>query len=106
MLGVATSTLRHQIRNGKLAARKLGRDWVVDSDEVERYGEAHRRRPGPEPAPPAARSLAADLIRASSDLARAADLALAGNVAEAVDAAERQIRRLSEALTVMRSSKD
>ena len=36
-LGLAPSTLRHQIKNGKLAARKLSRDWYVTPEEVERY---------------------------------------------------------------------
>src|SRR5262245_21065267 len=37
MLGLKPSTLRHQIKNGRLAARKVGRDWLVDRAEVERY---------------------------------------------------------------------
>ena len=36
-LGVAASTLRQQVRNGKLRASKLGRDWHVAPKEVERY---------------------------------------------------------------------
>lgn len=36
-LGVADSTLRVQIRNGKLRATKVGRDWTVTPREVERY---------------------------------------------------------------------
>lgn len=36
-LGVAASTLRVQIRNGKLRAKKVGRDWTVTPKEVERY---------------------------------------------------------------------
>ena len=36
-LGLAASTLRVQIRNGKLKARKVGRDWTVSEREVERY---------------------------------------------------------------------
>ena len=36
-LGVAPSTLRRQIANGRLRARKLGRDWTVSEREVERY---------------------------------------------------------------------
>jgi excisionase family DNA binding protein len=42
-LGLAPSTLRHQIKNGKLAARKLSRDWYVTAEEVERYRAEHRR---------------------------------------------------------------
>jgi excisionase family DNA binding protein len=37
LLGLAPSTLRHQIRKGKLRAEKRGRDWFVDYSEVERY---------------------------------------------------------------------
>lgn len=29
-LGVSRSWLRHLIRNGKLAAEKMGRDWHID----------------------------------------------------------------------------
>lgn len=36
-LGVAPGTLRQQVRNGKLRASKLGRDWHVTPEEVERY---------------------------------------------------------------------
>ena len=43
-LGLAPSTLRHQIRNGKLKARKLSRDWYVTADEVERYRRENRQK--------------------------------------------------------------
>lgn len=36
-LGVAASSLRHQIRNGKLTATRVGPLWVVTAEEVERY---------------------------------------------------------------------
>lgn len=36
-LGLAPSTLRHQIRNRKLRAYKMGRSWFVTDEEVERY---------------------------------------------------------------------
>lgn len=36
-LGVAASSLRHQIANGKLRARKIGPVWTVSEREVERY---------------------------------------------------------------------
>ena len=53
-LGVAPSTLRHQIRNGKLRARKVGRDWLVTPSEVERYrAESLGRDGGRQDAPPA-----------------------------------------------------
>lgn len=36
-LGVAASTLRWQIKNGKLKAKKVGPIWTVSEKEVERY---------------------------------------------------------------------
>lgn len=42
-LGMAASTLRWQIANGKLKARKVGRDWVVSEREVERYRRESKR---------------------------------------------------------------
>lgn len=42
-LGVAPDTLRAQVHRGKLRANKLGRDWVVSSEEVNRYREASQR---------------------------------------------------------------
>lgn len=42
-LGVDPSTLRHQIRNGRFSATKLGRDWLVEEREVERYARESRR---------------------------------------------------------------
>jgi excisionase family DNA binding protein len=44
-LGLAASTLRVQIRNGKLRAKKVGRDWTVSEREVERYRLASKRLP-------------------------------------------------------------
>lgn len=41
-LELSASTLRHQIRNGKLQARKVGRGWYVTADEVERYRRENR----------------------------------------------------------------
>lgn len=36
-LGVAASTLRHQVHNGRLRARLVGKTWTVSEREVERY---------------------------------------------------------------------
>ena len=36
-LGLATSTLHHQIANRRLKARRMGRSWYVSEAEVERY---------------------------------------------------------------------
>lgn len=48
-LGVDTSTLRHQIRNGRLAAVKFGPVWTVTEKEATRYAAASVGRPGPKP---------------------------------------------------------
>lgn len=37
ILGLSPTTLRVQIRNGRLRATKRGRDWHVTAGEVERY---------------------------------------------------------------------
>lgn len=42
-LGLAASTLRHQVKVGKLAARKVSRDWYVTPEEVERYRRVSKR---------------------------------------------------------------
>jgi excisionase family DNA binding protein len=42
-LGVAPATLRQQIKNGKMTATKLSRDWYVTPEEVERYRRDHLR---------------------------------------------------------------
>ena len=44
ILGVTAATLRQQIANGKLRARKIGRDWTVTTREVERYRLESRRK--------------------------------------------------------------
>ena len=43
-LGLAASSLRWQIRNGKLRARKIGQIWTVSEREVERYATENKRR--------------------------------------------------------------
>ena len=42
-LGVAPSTLRHQIRLRKLHATKIGRGWFVTPEAVTLYRERHLR---------------------------------------------------------------
>jgi excisionase family DNA binding protein len=42
-LGVAPATLRAQIRRKRLSATKLGRDWLVEPEEVQRYARESRR---------------------------------------------------------------
>ena len=42
-LGVTAATLRQQVANGRLRARKMGRDWTVSEREVERYRRESQR---------------------------------------------------------------
>jgi excisionase family DNA binding protein len=42
-LGLSAATLRWQVKNGKLRARKIGPIWTVSDDEVERYARENRR---------------------------------------------------------------
>jgi hypothetical protein len=44
MLEVQPATLRQQIRNGKLFADKIGRDWHVSKSEVRRYSRESQHR--------------------------------------------------------------
>ena len=44
-LGLSPATLRQQIRNGKMTARKVSRDWYVTAEEVERYRLQNQRKP-------------------------------------------------------------
>lgn len=46
-LGRAPETLRTQIKRGHLAATKLGRDWLIEESEIDRYrAESAERGPG------------------------------------------------------------
>jgi excisionase family DNA binding protein len=54
-LGLASSTLRHQVQAGRLRARLVGKTYVVTPREVERYQRDHLGQPGRpshRPAPP------------------------------------------------------
>jgi excisionase family DNA binding protein len=42
-LGVSPTTLRVQIRNKKLRAKKVGPIWTVSEREVDRYARENRR---------------------------------------------------------------
>lgn len=44
VLGIDPGTLRVQIHNGKLKARKVGPIWTVSEREVERYRRESLRR--------------------------------------------------------------
>jgi excisionase family DNA binding protein len=53
-LGLAASTLRHQVQAGRLRARLVGKTYVVTSHELERYRREHLGkigRPSHRPAP-------------------------------------------------------
>jgi hypothetical protein len=41
-LNLSSSTLRHQIRNKRFKARKIGRDWVTTDAEIARYRREHK----------------------------------------------------------------
>jgi excisionase family DNA binding protein len=43
MLGLAKDSLRRQAGRGAIRAYKLGRDWIVEYDEVLRYKRENRR---------------------------------------------------------------
>lgn len=95
-LGVSPSTLRVQIKRGRLAAIKIGKTWVVSPEELARYGGDHLRKPAPARRRPVEsdRSLAAALIRSSAKLGEAAELAITGNRQRALDAAKAELARL------------
>jgi excisionase family DNA binding protein len=46
LLGVTAATLRQQVANGRLRARRVGPLWTVTPKEVERYRLTSRARPG------------------------------------------------------------
>ena len=57
-LGLAATTLRHQVQAGRLRARLVGKTYVVTPAEIERYRREHLGRigrPTHRPTPPAAR---------------------------------------------------
>jgi Helix-turn-helix domain len=57
-LGLAASTLRHQVQTGRLQARLIGKTYVVTEREVERYRATSLGKPGRpthRPAPPSGR---------------------------------------------------
>jgi len=45
-LSVSPDTLRQQVKNGRLAATKIGPLWMVALAEVDRYAKASSGRPG------------------------------------------------------------
>ena len=45
-LGLRASTLRNQIKNGRLRATLVGKTWTVTEREVERYRAESLGKPG------------------------------------------------------------
>lgn len=45
-LGLSPSTLRNQVKNGRLRATLIGKTWVVTEREVERYRADSLGKPG------------------------------------------------------------
>jgi excisionase family DNA binding protein len=46
LLGLSPSTLRNQVKAGRLRARMIGKTWTVSEREVERYRGASLGKPG------------------------------------------------------------
>lgn len=47
LLGLSVSTLRVQVRGGRLAGKKIGPLWFVAAAELERYRRESLGKPGP-----------------------------------------------------------
>ena len=45
-LGLAASTLRHQVQAGRLRARLVGKTYVITEGELARYRAEHLGKPG------------------------------------------------------------
>ena len=45
-LGLAASTLRHQVQAGRLRARLIGKTYVITEGELARYRAEHLGKPG------------------------------------------------------------
>jgi len=43
VLDILPSTLRKQIRAGRIKAVKMGRDWFIEPEEVDRYRREHQQ---------------------------------------------------------------
>lgn len=54
-LGLKPVTLRKYIKDGAIKAMKHGRDWLISTDEIDRYQQerrpAHRPKKSPDIAP-------------------------------------------------------
>jgi hypothetical protein len=45
-LDISAATLRHQVQGGRLAARLLGKTYVITDEELERYRATSLGKPG------------------------------------------------------------
>jgi excisionase family DNA binding protein len=45
-LGIASSTLRHQVQLGRMQARLFGKTYVISTEELERYRATSLGKPG------------------------------------------------------------
>ena len=43
VLGIRPATIRQQIQAGRIKAVKMGRDWFIESDELDRYRREHQQ---------------------------------------------------------------
>ncbi len=48
-LGILPATVRIQILRGVIPAHKIGRDWIIAPEAVDRYRADHLGRPGRRP---------------------------------------------------------
>ncbi len=50
LLGLSIAMVRRHCQSGALEARKVGRDWLIETDAIEKF-KADKRSPGRPPAP-------------------------------------------------------
>ena len=43
VLGIRYETVRQQIRAGRIKAIKMGRDWFIEQEELDRYSREHQQ---------------------------------------------------------------
>ena len=43
VLGIRYETVRQQIRAGRIKAVKMGRDWFIEQEELDRYRREHQQ---------------------------------------------------------------
>lgn len=48
-LNLSDRTVRDALASGSMAGDKVGRDWIVEQGEADRYGRENRGRPGRKP---------------------------------------------------------